>query len=89
MRSIIIAFSLLVLPTLAIAAENSDAPKQVLVKGSKSYQVRYAKPTQNVDLIEPAAGNEIENLKKDNASHNTSSDDDAVSKKEMKLHNRR
>ncbi|HAJ90592.1 MAG TPA: hypothetical protein DCM27_06220 [Rhodospirillaceae bacterium] len=59
MTHFILSFLILVTLPFSVIAADYDQKQPILIKGSKSYQVRYHKPSASpVQNIEPAAGNE-------------------------------
>ena len=74
------------------AADNMvDGKKPVLVKGSKSYQIRYSTKSSGDTpaAVEPAAGVETNGPKSENQPAITPSSDDGYGKKVMKLHGKK
>jgi hypothetical protein len=89
MRFILSFLVLLAFAAPTMAAENNDVQKPTLVKGSKSYQVRYTKSVAGPESVEPAAGVEIQTQKTDHQSAIATVPEDKKSSKMMKLHGKR
>lgn len=89
MRFILSLFVLLAFAAPAMAAEFNEGQKPVMIKGSKSYQMRYTKPVASPATIEPAAGVEMNTVKSENPSAVAPSSDEKPSKKMMKLHGKK
>lgn len=89
MRFILSIFVLLAFAAPAMAAENIETQKPVMIKGSKSYQMRYTKPVASPASVEPAAGVEMDTVKSENTSAVATSIEDKTSKKMMKLHGKK
>lgn len=58
MRLIFSVFMLVAFAAPAMADDANTSQKPALIKGSKSYQVRYTKTDKAPEVIEPAAGDE-------------------------------
>lgn len=58
MRFIFSLFALIAFAMPAMANDVNATQKPALIKGSKSYQVRYTKTDKAPEAIEPAAGDE-------------------------------
>lgn len=89
MRFILSLFVLLAFAAPAMAAEYNDGQKPVMIKGSKSYQMRYTKPVASPASVEPAAGVEMDTVKSENTSEVAPSSDDKPAKKIMRLHGKK
>lgn len=89
MRFILSLFVLLAFAAPAMAAEFNEGQKPVMIKGSKSYQMRYTKPVASPASVEPAAGVEMDTVKSENTSAVATSIEDKTSKKMMKLHGKK
>jgi hypothetical protein len=91
MRFILSLLALMAFTVPSMAAENSDTQKTILVKGSKSYQVRYSKPETMTSpaTIEPAAGVEMQSPKGENQPAVAPSSDEPKPSKMMKLHGKK
>lgn len=92
MRTLLSFLVILAFAVPSYAADNmADGKKPVLVKGSKSYQVRYS-TTPSVATpatVEPAAGVEGATPKSENQPAMTPSSDNGYGKKVMKLHGKK
>lgn len=92
MRFILSLVILLSFAAPSMAADIQDGQKPVLVKGSKSYQLRYTKSpdVKSPELVEPASGTENKASGAENASAIMASEDaDHPYKKPMKLHGKK
>lgn len=89
MRALLTALIIMSFSAPAFAADTMDAQKPTLIKGSKSYQVRYTKPTEAPEAVEPAAGVEMQQGQTEGNSAVAPSADDGYGKKEMKLHGKK
>lgn len=89
MRFILSLFIIMAFVSPSIAAENKDDQKPSVVKGSKSYQVRYAKPAPSLESVEPAAGVEMQTPKDENPRVIQSEADESTPPKPMRLHGKK
>ena len=95
MNFLVVLAVLIALPFSAIASDYDQGNRPALIKGSKSYQVRYHKPTRAaVTQIEPASGVEnsqdiIEKQKDSLLSKSQATGTDTKEKKQMRLHGKR
>jgi hypothetical protein len=89
MRFILSLFVLLAFAAPTMAAENTETQKPVMIKGSKSYQMRYTKPVMSPASVEPAAGVEMDTVKSENPSAVAPSNEEKATKKMMKLHGKK
>lgn len=89
MRALLSFLVVLAFAAPSFAAENAETAKPVLIKGSKSYQVRYAKPAPTPEAVEPAAGVDTDKGQTENQAAAMPSSDDGYGKKVMKLHGKK
>jgi hypothetical protein len=91
MRALLSVLAIMAFAAPAFAAENIDTQKPTLIKGSKSYQVRYSKPaSMKPEMVEPAAGVDTDKTStEDMSAIATSSNENGYGKKVMKLHGKK
>lgn len=92
MRTLLSLLVILAFSVPAYAADSTaDSKKPVLVKGSKSYQIRYSNKSslETPATVEPAAGVENNSPKSESSPAVTPSSDEGYGKKAMKLHGKK